>query len=82
MCLRTQYQVVWVALKEIESLSFDITSADVLKNLSDELQALKAKYHQNVARESGLVLWLQVHTRSLFKRAWKLKLNTNAWGSA
>lgn len=74
MRLRTQRQAVRVTLKELESLSFDITSADVLKNLSDELQALKAKYQQNVTRESGLVLRTQVHATSSFEKARKLKL--------
>ena len=74
MCLRTQRQGVRVTLKELESLSFDITSADVLKNLSCELEALKAKYQQNVTYESGLVVRPQVRATSSFKRARKLKL--------
>ena len=74
MCIRTQRQAVRVTLKEVESLSFDIASAEVLKNLCDELQALKAKYQQNVTCESGLVLHPQVRTTSTFERAQKLKL--------
>ena len=74
MHLRTQRQAVRVTLKELESLSFDIASADVLKNLSDELQALKSKYQQNVTRERGLVVRPQVHATSSCERARKLKL--------
>ena len=74
MCLRTQCQAIRVTLKELESLSFDIISADVLKNLLDELQALKAKYQQNVTRESGLILRPQVRATSSFERARNLKL--------
>ena len=69
MHLRTQCQAVRVTLKELESLSFDIANADVLKNLSDELQALKAKYQQNVTRERGLVVHPQVHATSSCERA-------------
>lgn len=60
MCLRTQRQAVRVTLKELESLSFDITSADILKTLSCELEALKAKYQQNMTCKSGLVVHPQV----------------------
>ena len=74
MCSRSQRQVVRVALKELESLSFDITSADVLKSLFGDLQALKAKYQQNVTCESGLVLRPQVHATNSFERVRKLKL--------
>lgn len=69
--MRIQRQVT---LKELESLSFDIASADVLKHLSDELQALKAKYQQNVTHESGLIMRPQVHTTNSCERARKLKL--------
>jgi hypothetical protein len=49
----------------LESLFFDITSADVLKNLSCKLlQELKAKYQQNVTCESGLVVRPQVRAGS------------------
>ena len=74
MCLRTQRQAVRVTLKELESLSFDITSADILKTLSCELVTLKTKYQQNVTCESGLVVRPQVHATSSFERARKLKL--------
>ena len=73
MCLRSQRQAVQLALKELESLSFDIASADALKSLSNELQALKAKYQQNVTCKNGLVLRPQVCATSPFERAQKSK---------
>ena len=51
VCLRTQRQAIRVTLKELESLSFDIASNDVLKNFLEEVQALKAKYQQNAPKE-------------------------------
>ena len=74
VCLRTQRQAVRVTLKELESLSFDIASGEVLKQLYDELQALKAKYQQNVSSESGLVLRTQGQATNSCERARKLKL--------
>ena len=74
MCLRTQRQAVRVTLKELESLSFDITGSDVLEKLRAKLQALKAKYQQNVISESGLVLRTQIQSTSSYERARKLKL--------
>ena len=65
---------VTLVLKELESLSFDIDSSDVLKNLSDELQALKAKYQLNVTSVNGLVLRPQVYATNSCERARKLKL--------
>ena len=61
-------------MKELESLSFDIASNDVLKNLFEEVQALKAKYQQNATRESGLILRTQVQATSSCERVRKLKL--------
>ena len=74
LSLRTQRQAVRVTLKELESLSCDIDSSDVLKNLSDEIQALKAKYQLNVTSENGLVLRPQVYATNSCERARKLKL--------
>ena len=73
MSLRRQRQAVRVTL-ELECLSFDITSADVIEKLAEELQALKAKYQQNVPSENGLLLRPQVNATNSFERARKLKL--------
>ena len=74
MSLRTPRQAVRVTLKELESLSFELDSSDVLKNLSEELQALKAKYQLNVTSENGLVLRPQIYATNSCERARKLKL--------
>ena len=74
MSLRRQRQAVRVTLKELECLSFDITSADVIEKLAEELQTLKAKYQQNVTSENGLLLRPQVNATNSFERARKLKL--------
>ena len=72
MCLRTQRQAVRVTLKELESVSFDITSANVLKQLLSDLETLKSKYVQSLSTEDGLVLRTQATSSS--ERARKLKL--------
>ena len=72
VCLRNQRQAVRVALKELESLSFDITSNDVLKELFSDLEALKVKYGQKVTTENGLVI--RTPATSSNQRARKLKL--------
>ena len=46
----------------------------MLKNLLEEVQALKAKYQQNATRESGLILRSQVQATSSCERVQKLKL--------
>ena len=52
MCLQTQHQAVRVTLKELESLSFDITNADILKNLSCKLEA-KCDLQKQISRMSS-----------------------------
>ena len=56
ICLRNRCQAVRIILKELESLSFDIASDDVIKELQDELHTIKVKYQKNVNKENGLHL--------------------------
>ena len=51
-----------------------MSSTDILKYLSDELQALKAKYQQDTTCEGGLVWHPQGCITSSLERARKLKL--------
>ena len=60
-----------VALKELESISFDIACSDALKNLHSDLELLKEKYLKNTSTEEGIVL--RQHASSN-ERARKLKL--------
>ena len=71
-CLRTQRQAVRVTLKELESLSFDINSADAIKQLHSDLESLKKKFQQSTSTENGLVLRTQATCSR--DRARKLKL--------
>ena len=44
--LRNRRQAVRIILKELESLSFDIASDDVIKKLQDALHTIKVKYQK------------------------------------
>ena len=72
--LRNRRQAVRIILKELESLSFDIASDDVIKELQDELHTIKVKYQKNVSKENGLHLYTQVQPTSSFERVRKLKI--------
>ena len=72
--MRNRRQAVRIILKELESLSFDIASDDVIKELQDELHTIKVKYQKNVSKENGLHLHTQVQPTSSFERVRKLKI--------
>ena len=65
--LRNRCQAVRIILKELESLSFDIASDDVIKELQDELHTIKVKYQKMLAKKMGYTCILkysrQAHLR-------------------
>ncbi len=66
--VRSQRQEVRIALKELESLSFDMEDANSLRSLLD----LRVKYNKDLHTEEGLILRPQ--PTSTTERARKLKL--------
>ena len=69
--MRSQRQAVRIALKEIESLSFNMEVTGNLRNLVEDLQSLHRKYSACVQRDQGLVL--RPKTTSSAERALQLK---------
>ena len=63
-----------IILKVLKSLSFDIASDDVIKELQDELHTIKVKYQKNVSKGNGLHLHTQVQPTSSFERVSQNKL--------
>ena len=66
--LKNRRQAVRIILKELESLSFDIASDDVIRELQDELHTIKVKYQKNVSKENGLHLHTQAQLTRFFER--------------
>ena len=56
LALRRQRQAIRIALKEIESLSFNMEVIGNLRNLVEDLQSLQQKYGECLPRDGGLVL--------------------------
>ena len=54
--LRRQRQTIRIALKEIESLSFNMEVIGNLRNLVEDLQSLQRKYGECLPSDGGLVL--------------------------
>ena len=54
--MRSLRQNIRIALKEIESLSFNMESTEDLQNLAEDLQSLQTKYGECVPKDQGLVL--------------------------
>ena len=71
--LRSQRQTVRIALKEIESLSFNMEDSASLRNLAADLQSLQMQYGECVQRDQGLVV--RPKATSSAERAFKLKQN-------
>ena len=69
--LRRQRQAIRIALKEIESLSFNMEVIGNLQNLSEDLQSLQRKYCECVPKYQGLVL--RPKATSSAERALQLK---------
>jgi len=69
--MRSQRQAVRIALKEIESLSFNMEVIGNSRNLAEDLQSLHMKYSACVQRDQGLVL--HPKTTSSAERALQLK---------
>lgn len=69
--LRSCRQAVRIALKEIESLSFNMEVNGDLQNLAEDLQSLLLKYGKTVPRDQGLVL--RPKATSSVERALQLK---------
>ena len=57
--LRCRRQAVRIALKEIESLSFNMDNSEGLCNLEEDLKSLLLKYEAGVKKDQGLVLHLK-----------------------
>ena len=68
--MRRQRQAIRIALKEIESLSFNMEVIGNLQNLAD-LQSLQQKYCERVSKYQGLVL--RPKATSSAERALQLK---------
>ena len=54
--IRNKRQNIRITLKEIESLSFNMESAEDLHHLEKDLQSLQVKYSTGVPRDHGLFI--------------------------
>ena len=74
--LRSCQQAVRITLKEIESLTFNMTNPLALKGLQSELKSVKAKYVDGLGITVGLILRPKLTQRVQTAHKFELTLNT------